>query len=156
MRLTLWFLLSSHRIKKSPNNDVSWEVQYSRANSVLQKAHKNSTVPLLQQLQPDFGANDNWWDVQQGRVSSSISGTSKSSSVQSEIDGNYRCHINLERTQGCGAVAYFMTNPFTWPSTTDVRMEAAPEEESHSLNVARENIQNYIRMYVRARVIGTV
>lgn len=67
-----------------------------------------------------------------------------------------RGHFNLELTQGAGAIAYIMKYAFKTPNPTDVQMDTTEETGSSSSKLARENIRNGIRLYMRAEVLRSV
>lgn len=71
-----------------------------------------------------------------------------------DLTRRYRAHINVERTQGGGAIAYLMKYAFKPPKPTDVRVDTREERGSAGRNIARDNIRNDIRLYMRARVMG--
>lgn len=69
---------------------------------------------------------------------------------------NNLAHINVKRTQEVGAVVYLMKDAFKPPNPVDLRVETREERGPSSRNVARENISNYIRLYIKTRVMGSV
>jgi len=78
-----------------------------------------------------------------------------------KLTKRYRCHINVERTQGGGAVAYLMKYTFKPPKLHDVFVNSREESRGASSstaprNPARDNIRNDIRLFMRARVTGAV
>ena len=64
----------------------------------------------------------------------------------------FRAHINFERTQGGGAVAYLMKYAFKPPAPKEVRLQTRDdtrtEQPSSSIIV-----QNDIRAYMQARAV---
>jgi len=67
----------------------------------------------------------------------------------------FKAHINVERTQGGGAVAYLMKYAFKPPKPTEVRIQSQTELSPSEANSEATN-QNDIREYMRARRIGSV
>jgi len=67
-----------------------------------------------------------------------------------QLTKQFKAHINVERTQGGGAVAYLMKYAFKPPKPTEVQIRTY-EEAGQS-----EVVQNDVRDYMRARRTGSV
>lgn len=73
-----------------------------------------------------------------------------------DVMDNYRCNINVGRTQGGGAVTYFMKCAFKLPSMTDVEFEDASGSNQTSTNLALDSIRNEIPFFMRAWATDSV
>ena len=69
-----------------------------------------------------------------------------------KLTKRFRAHINVERTQGGGSVAYLMKYTFKVCIPKEVRVRTANEEPQANA----PQIRNDVRMYQRSRVIGAV
>ena len=67
----------------------------------------------------------------------------------------FGAHINVERTQGGGAVAYLKKYAFKPPAPKEVRLQTRDDTrtEQPSSNII---VQNDIRAYMQARAVGPV
>lgn len=59
--------------------------------------------------------------------------------------------MKVERTQSGGPVAYLLNYKFKLPTMTDVQMMTRQAGEQRSMNTTRDNFQNDICLYMRAR-----
>lgn len=143
MRLTLWFLQSSHQNKKTPNYDV-W-LSSSIFTGILRTAEGAReignaalvTTPTILCSKRKSTRPVTGWDY--------LRGSQKGLKVvpySPELTKNYRCQIIVERTQDGRAVAYLMKYAFKLQSTADMCLYTTSKVNSISPNAARGNTRN--------------
>ena len=66
----------------------------------------------------------------------------------------FKAQINVERTNGGGAVAYLMKYTFKPPKPTPVQMNTEQEKNAQQPQQGNNIVRNDIRTYMRARRIG--
>lgn len=66
----------------------------------------------------------------------------------------------MERAQGGGSIAYLTKYTFKSPTNLELELATNPEEDITGTGIesyiARDNIRNDLRLYIRARVTGSV